>query len=147
MLSLKKIAILTAAGAALGAAAPAFADHPQWGQDQGYRSRHYTPGAVAVYPHRYAVVTPRPVVAYRAPAYYGPRPMPAYRGYRSYGPPPVPAYRGYRQHDYAAGGALAGALAGALIGGSVAYGDQQFAGVAIGSVLGAVIGRELAGGH
>lgn len=144
---LKRIAILTAAGAALGAAVPAFADHSHWAPDQGYRSRHYAPRAVAVYPHRYAVATPRPVAAYRAPVYYGPQPMPAYGGYRNYGRPPMSDYRGYRQYDYAASGTLAGAVAGALIGGSVAYGDQQGAGIAIGSILGAVIGHELVGGH
>lgn len=142
----KRIALLTATGAALGAAAPAFAEYPNWAPDQGYRSRNSAPRAVAAYPQRYAAVAPRPVMAYRSSAYYGPPPMRAYRAPAYYGPRPY-AYRGYRNYDYAASGALAGAVAGALIGGSVAYGDQQFAGAAIGSLLGAVIGHELAGGH
>ena len=140
----KKIIILSATGAALGAAAPVFAEHPRWAPDQSYRSQYYAPRPIAVHPHRYES---RPFVAYRAPDYYGAPPMSTYRGYRNYGPPPMPAYRGYYNYDRAAGGALAGALAGALIGGSVTYGDQQFAGVAIGSMLGAVIGHELADGH
>ena len=143
----KRIAILNATGAALFATAPAFADPTYWEQAHGYRNQHRAPRAIAVYPHRYAVATPRPVAAYRAPVHYVPPPMPAYGGYRNYGAPPMSAYRGYRQYDYAASGALAGAVAGALIGGSVAYGDQQGAGIAIGSILGAVIGHELVGGH
>jgi len=128
----KRIAVLTAAGAALGAAAPAFADPPHWAPAHGYRAKHHAPRMVPVYPRPYAVITHRPVVAYRAPAYYG---GPAY------------AYRGHRGYDYGASGALAGAVAGALIGGSVTHGDERVAGVAIGSVLGAVIGHELAGGY
>ncbi|OFZ92976.1 MAG: hypothetical protein A2Z64_09715 [Betaproteobacteria bacterium RIFCSPLOWO2_02_67_12] len=135
----KRIAILTAAGAALGATAPAFADPPHWAPAHGYRAKHYAPRVATVYPRPYVVVAPRPVVAYRAPAYY--YSAPAY----SYGPPAVPAYRthGY----YAADGALVGAIAGAVIGGSVTHGSDRVAGVAIGSVLGAVVGHELAGGY
>lgn len=127
----KKIAVLTAAGAALGAAAPAFADPPYWAPAHGYRAKHYAPRVVPVYPQAYVAVPHQPVVTYSAPAYYG--------------PPPVPAYGAH--YGYAAGGALAGAVAGALIGGSVTYGHDRVAGVAIGSVLGTVIGNELSGGH
>lgn len=144
-MSWKRIVVLTAAGAALGAAAPAFADRSDWAPYRGAGSMQYAPRHAAIYPRQYVVTPHRPVVAYRAPAYYAP-PAYAYRAPAYYGPPAY-AYRGYRNHDYRAGGALAGAVAGALIGGSVAYGDQQGAGILIGSVLGAVIGHELAGGH
>ncbi len=123
----KKIAILTTAGAALGAAAPAFADPPHWAPAHGYRYSHHAPRTIAVHPRPVFVVRPAPVTIYRAPMYYA--------------PPPAPAL--YRSH--AAGGALAGAVAGALIGGSVGHGDQRVAAIAIGSVVGAVIGHELAG--
>lgn len=125
----KNIAILTAAGAALGAAAPAFADPPHWAPAHGYRYQHQA--HASFYPRRVFVARPAPAAIYRAPAYYGPQPAPAYRVYPG----------------HAAGGALAGAVAGALIGGSVAYGDQRVAAIAIGSVVGAVIGHELAGGY
>lgn len=127
----KRIAILTAAGAALGVAAPAFADPPYWAPAQGNRYQHHAPRAIAVHPRPVVFVRPAPVALYRAPVYYGPAPMPAYRVHG----------------NYAAGGALAGAVAGALIGGSVGYGDQRVAAIAIGSLVGAVIGHELAGGH
>lgn len=129
----RKLAVLTAAGAALGAATPVFADPPRWAPAHGYRAKHYVPRMVPVYPRPYVVVPRQPVVAYRAPVYYV--------------PPPAPAYRGHYGHSYAASGALAGAFAGALIGGSVTHGHDRVAGVAIGSVLGAVIGHELAGGY
>ena len=128
----KKLAVLTAAGAALGAAAPAFADPPYWAPAHGHWNHRHAPGAIAVYRRPYVVAAPAPVAVYPAPAYYGPLPMPAYRVYPG----------------YAAGGALTGAVAGALIGGSVGgYGEQRVAAIAIGSVVGAVIGHELAGGR
>jgi hypothetical protein len=131
----RKIAVLTTASAALGAATPVFADHPRWAPAHGHRAKHFAPRVVPVYPRPYVVVPRQPVVAYRAPVYYGPPPAPAYRGHYGYG------------YDYAASGALAGAVAGARIGGSVTPGHDRVAGVAIGSVLGAVIGHELGGGY
>jgi hypothetical protein len=127
----KKIAVLTVAGAALGAATPVFADPPRWAPAHGHRAKHFAPRVVPVYPRPYVVVPRQPVLTYRAPVYYGPPAMPAYRAH----------------YGYAASGALAGAVAGALIGGSVTHGDDRVAGVAIGSVLGAVIGHELGGGY
>lgn len=136
----KRIALLSAAGAALATAAPAFADSGRWTPAPGYGARHFPPGTVAVHPrapaviaHRHVTVAPRPVMAYRPPVRY------AYA--------PAPAYRAAPHYAYGATGALAGAVAGALIGGSVTYGEQRIAGIAIGTVLGAVIGHELAGGY
>lgn len=134
---LKKFVALTVAGAALGAAVPALADPPYWASGHGHRAKHYAPRGYVIY-RRPVIVRPAPLAVYGAPVYYAPAPAPVY-----YGPPPMPAYRVYGTP--AAGGALAGAVAGALIGGSVSHGDQRVAGIAIGSVLGAVVGHELAG--
>ena len=83
-----------------------------------------------------------PVAMYRAPVRYAP-PPPAYGVYPVAYPVAYPAVYPNR----AAGGAFAGAVAGAIIGGSLSRGEQQFPAIAIGTVLGAVIGHEIAGGY
>jgi len=76
-MNLKKIALATAAGAALCAAAPVFADPPHWAPAHGWRHHHphyvygYRAPVVVYYPAR-PVYVPPPVVYYPPPP---PRPV------------------------------------------------------------------------
>ena len=141
----KNFAILAVAAAALGSSIPAFASPPGWAPAHGHRQQlhgshvynvvpapayGYRTGPIAVYR--------APVAVYRVPVALYRAPVAVYRAPVRYSLPP-PAYRVYP--DRAAGGAFAGAVAGAIIGGSFATGEQRFPAVAIGTVLGAVIGH------
>jgi uncharacterized protein YcfJ len=112
----KKLAIVTAAGAALGTAAPAFADG--WKHENGRKHQRYSHydrhghGVVVVHPrpayhHYYDYAPPRPVVVYPAPA-------PVYYG---------PAVSARVDGDLAViGGAVIGAVVGAHIGDRISHG-------------------------
>jgi hypothetical protein len=85
----RKIALALAAGTALMAAAPAFADPPShWDHRApayGWRAKphhhHYYRGpAYVYYPARPVVIAPPPVVYAPPPVYYGP-PAPVFYGH------------------------------------------------------------------
>jgi len=133
----RNFAILAAAVAALGSSVPAFASPPGWAPAHEYRQQFHGPRAVTVLSPQIYGYRAAPITVYRAP-------VAVYRAPVRYAPPP-PAYRVYPNR--AAGGAFAGAIAGAIIGGSLATGEQRFPAVAIGTVLGAVIGHEIASGY
>lgn len=142
---IRNFAILAvAASAMLGTSIPAFASPPGWAPAHGYRQRFQGPRAVVVVPPRAYRYRAAPIAVYPAPVAVYRAPVAVYRAPVRYAPPP-PAYRVYPNR--AAGGAVAGALAGAIIGGSLATGEHQFPAVAIGTVLGAVIGHEIASGY
>jgi hypothetical protein len=90
----KKIAVTAAAGAALAAALPAYADSPHWGPSHGYRAGHwdnrhhrghYHPQrhqVIVVQPRPYIYLPPRVVVLYPGPVYAPyPQPMPSHPGW------------------------------------------------------------------
>ncbi|MBI4290506.1 MAG: hypothetical protein HY661_03380 [Betaproteobacteria bacterium] len=137
-----KLRILSAAGIAVSLA---MAATPAWSRDNHYRhTPHYK------HSYRQVVVMPPPVVhRYRAaPVYYAP-PAPVHyappaRVY--YAPPapvyvPAPTYYAPAPHVYAPLGAVGGAVAGAVIGGGLGHGDVGA--IAVGSVLGAIVGDSL----
>lgn len=122
----KKIAVLTAAGAALATAAPAFADPPYWAPAHGWRAKHHR--EVVVVQHRPYYVARRVYV--QAPVVVAP---PVYYA-------PAPAY------GVVYGGGLAtvgGALAGAIIGNQFGHGDGRIASTVIGASVGALVGSQL----
>lgn len=119
--------------ALLMAASPAWAHEGRYVRHIGYGPRY-------VHPYRPAVVVVPPVVRYRyapAPVYYVPP-----RAYVS-----APAYYGPPSVAYVPLGAIGGALAGAAIGSGLGHGNDRNAAIAIGSVVGAVIGDQLTAGR
>ena len=142
----RKIAILAAAATVLGSSIPAFASPPGWAPAHGYRQHVHGPRMVAVVPATVFAYRLAPVAMYRAPVRYAP-PPPAYGVYPVAYPAAYPVAYPAVYPNRAAGGAFAGAVAGAIIGGSLSRGEQQFPAIAIGTVLGAVIGHEIAGGY
>ena len=84
-MNLKKLALATAAGAALLATAPAFANPPHWAPAHGWRAKHHHPHYVYRAP-AYVYVPARPVyVPAPAPVYYYP-PRPVIYGQVPVGP-------------------------------------------------------------
>jgi|CXWL01.1.fsa_nt_gi hypothetical protein len=78
-MNLKNIALASATGIALFAAAPAFATPPHWAQAHGWRAKHYAPQhhhrtPAYVYHRARPVYVPPPVVYYAPPpvVYYAP---------------------------------------------------------------------------
>ena len=121
----KKAICILISGAALGMAAPAFADR---GHDHWDRSHHYGHYYGGYYGPRY--YAPRVVVA-PAPVYYG-----------AYDPYYAPAY--YAPGYYApASGAVVGAAAGALIGNRLGHRGDRVATTAAGAVIGGILGSGL----
>ena len=86
-MNFRKIALGLASGAALLAAAPAFAHDHGW-RARPYYPRYYPAPAYVYYPARPVVVAPPPVAYLPAPAYYAP-PAPVIYG-------TVPVARGLR---------------------------------------------------
>lgn len=116
----KKAICVLISGAALGMAAPAFADrgHDHW--DRGHHYGHYYGGYYG--PRYYA---PRVVVA-PAPVYYG-----AYDPYYAPGAYYAPA-----------NGAVVGAAAGAMIGSQLGHRGDRAATTAAGAIIGGILGAE-----
>ena len=74
----RKIALAAAAGTALMAAVPAFANPPHWAPAYGWRAKHayphyYRAPAYVYYPARPVVIAPPPPYYYAppAPVFYG----------------------------------------------------------------------------
>jgi hypothetical protein len=112
----KKLALVTAAGAALAAAVPAYADPPPWAPAHGWRAKHRPHHRDYVVVHRHYVPVERGVIVH-PPIYYEVRPAPVY-----YGPPAVYGSVGVTVSGDAALGALGGALIGAVIGHQIGAG-------------------------
>ena len=127
----KKIAVLTAAGAAFATAAPAFADPPYWAPAHGWRAKHHRE-FVVVHHRPYYVArpafVPTPVVV-APPVYYA----------------PPPAYGVYYGGNGLA--TVGGALAGAIIGNQFGHGDGRIASTLIGATVGAAVGSRLEAGY
>ena len=105
----KTFALAALSGAALLAAAPAFADGYRHGHDYDRRVMVVKQPAPYYYAqHRW--------VGYRAPAY---RPVAVYRPVFER-PAPVVVYREHRSHDVL-GGLIVGAMLGAVIAGHAGY--------------------------
>jgi hypothetical protein len=102
----KKIALATAAGAALAFAAPAFADPPRWAPAPGYR--HHQQEKHRGHSHGFVVVAPRPVFIAPPPARV------IYRPYVVYSPPPAVVYSA--PFDGTAAATIGGAVLGAYLG-------------------------------
>ena len=133
----KKALCILLSGAALGMAAPAFADNGHRGWDRGAHGHGY--GHAVYYGPRY--VAPRVIVAppvyYPAAAYYSAPPVvyapaPVYAAPPVvYGPAPV-----YGPNP----GAAVGAVAGAVIGSQFGHGGDRIATTAVGAIIGGILG-------
>jgi hypothetical protein len=151
----KNISITAAASAVLLAAAPVYADPPQWAPAYGYRDHerdhrdhrdfrdHRDHRDFRAHDHRRPVViheqtryvTHRVVVVDRAPAV-------AYREAPDYGPPPQSGGDGLPGF-----GVIGGAVAGALIGNQFGEGNGKLASTAAGAVVGAYAGNRFVNGY
>lgn len=127
----RKLICILLSGAALSAAAPAFADRGYGhGYERGY-GHHYRGGPVYYGP---------PVVYAPAPVYYAPPPV-------YYGPPavayaPAPAYYAPSQpaHYRSDAGMVIGTVAGAMIGNQFGQGGARVAATAAGALIGGALG-------
>lgn len=142
-MKIKRIAVLTVTGiiASLTLTTSSAWAHHERHFDYGPRNIYqYRPEVVVVPPAvRYGYAPPP--VYYTPPQAYAPAPVSYYRPAPSYAPPP--AYYGPPNRAYASLGAIAGAVAGAAIGNTLGQGNDRTAAIAIGSVVGAVIGNQM----
>ena len=146
---LRTLSITGAVASLLVATTPAWA-HYEYGYGRHYERGHYLAFAPRYYyppPRHAAIVVPRPIVHYayaRAPVYYTApayTPAPVYPAYPMYYGPPG------REAAYSPLGAIGGAVAGAAIGSGLGQGNGRTATIALGTVMGAVIGDQLTRGR
>lgn len=156
-MTIKSITVTALTSAVLFAAAPAFArgDHDDWNA-RNHHGRQHVKVQRVVHEHYYPrekVIVERKVVVYReAPTRVVYREAPTRVVYREAPPQviyrePPPVYGNVPvsyPEQHSALGTIAGAAAGAVVGSRFGKGDGRTAAIAIGTVLGAMVGNTVA---